>query len=68
MLIPVVNALDQLRPPAASVEDTRLAVAAIHQAMATEPLYGGAIRRSAGLTGVAASEPTAQLRWWCCRT
>jgi AcrR family transcriptional regulator len=64
MLNPVVEALHQLRPPAASLEDTRLAVAALHQAMATEPLYGSAFRRSAGLTGVAASDPTDQLRWW----
>lgn len=64
MLDPVVNALHQLRPPTASVEDTRLAVAALHQAMATEPLYGSAFRRSAGLTGAAATDPSAQLRWW----
>lgn len=64
MLDPVVDALHQLRPPAASIEDTRLAVAALHQAMALEPLYGSAFRRSAGLTGVAANDPTSQLRWW----
>ena len=64
MLDPVVQALHQLRPPTASLEDTRLAVAALHQAMATEPLYGSAFRRSSGLTGAAATDPTAQLRWW----
>jgi AcrR family transcriptional regulator len=64
MLNPIVEALHQLRPPAASLEDTRLAVAAFHQAMATEPLYGSAFRRSAGLTGDAAGDPTDQLRWW----
>lgn len=64
MLNPVVDALHQLRPPTASIEDTRLAVAALHQAMATESLYGKAFRRSAGLTGVAASNPTDQLHWW----
>jgi len=64
MLNPVVEALHQLRPPTASIEDTRLAVAALHQAIATESLYGSAFRRSAGLTGTAASDPTAQLRWW----
>lgn len=64
MLNPVVDALHPLRPPAASVEDTRLAVAALHQAMATEPLYGSAFRRSAGLTGAAANNSNAQLRWW----
>lgn len=64
MLDPVVDALHQLRPPTASIDDTRLAVAALHQAMVTEPLYGSAFRRSAGLTGTAASDPTTQLRWW----
>jgi AcrR family transcriptional regulator len=66
MLDPVVDALHALRPDAASipVEDTRLAVAAVHQALATEPLYGPAFRRSAGLTGPAISDSGAQLRWW----
>jgi len=64
MLNPVVEALHQFRPSAASTEDTRLAVAALHQAMATESLYGSAFRRSAGLTGVAATDPAGQLRWW----
>ncbi|WP_328322910.1 TetR family transcriptional regulator [Kribbella sp. NBC_00382] len=64
MLDPVVQALHELRPRGASIEDTRLAVAALHQAMATESLYGSAFRRSAGLTGTAASDSGAQLRWW----
>lgn len=66
MLAPVVDALHALRPDAADipVEDTRLAVAALHQALATEPLYGPAFRRSAGITGRAATAPTPQLRWW----
>lgn len=66
MLDPVVDALHALRPDAADipVEDTRLAVAALHQALATEPLYGPAFRRSAGLTGRAATTPAPQLRWW----
>ncbi|MFB4299988.1 TetR/AcrR family transcriptional regulator [Actinomadura sp. NTSP31] len=66
MLDPVVDALHALRPDAAAipVEDTRLAVAALHQALATEPLYGPAFRRSAGLTGRAATTPGPQLRWW----
>ncbi|WP_267242478.1 TetR/AcrR family transcriptional regulator [Streptomyces sp. PR69] len=66
MLDPVVDALHALRPDAAGtpVEDTRLAVAALHQALATEPLYGPAFRRSAGLTGRAATAPAPQLRWW----
>ncbi|GAA2137004.1 TetR/AcrR family transcriptional regulator [Actinomadura napierensis] len=66
MLDPVVDALHSLRPGAADipVEDTRLAVAALHQALATEPLYGPAFRRSAGITGRAATTPGPQLRWW----
>jgi TetR/AcrR family transcriptional regulator, repressor for neighboring sulfatase len=66
MLDPVVDALHALRPDAADtpVEDTRLAVAALHQALATEPVYGPAFRRSAGLTGRAAATPIPQLRWW----
>ncbi len=64
MLNPVVDALHRLRPPGSSIDDTRLAVAALHQAVATDGLYGTAFRRSAGLTGAAADDPTAQLRWW----
>ncbi|GAA0251407.1 TetR family transcriptional regulator [Saccharothrix mutabilis subsp. mutabilis] len=66
MLDPVVEVLHALRPDAAAVpvEDTRLAVAALHQALATEPLYGSAFRRSAGLTGEAATTSEPQLRWW----
>ncbi|MFD5245866.1 TetR family transcriptional regulator [Amycolatopsis sp. NPDC058340] len=64
MLDPVVDALHRLRPPAASLDDTRLAVAALHQAMATEALYGSDFRRSAGLTGAAAEDSSAQVRWW----
>ncbi|WP_306361998.1 TetR/AcrR family transcriptional regulator [Nocardia sp. CC227C] len=66
MLTPVVDALHALRPGAADipVDDTRLAVAALHQALATEPLYGSAFRRSAGLTGRAADSADVQLDWW----
>lgn len=64
MLDPVVEALHRLRPRQASIDDTRLAVAALHHAVATDCLYGAAFRRSAGLTGAAADDPTAQLRWW----
>ena len=66
MLDPVVDALHAARPDAddVPVEDTRLAVAALHQALATDPLYGSAFRRSAGITGRSATSPTAQLRWW----
>lgn len=66
MLNPVVEALHALRPDAADtpIDDTRLAVAALHQALATESLYGPAFRRSAGLTGRKATSPAPQLRWW----
>ncbi|MFC4909616.1 TetR/AcrR family transcriptional regulator [Actinomadura gamaensis] len=62
MLTPVVEALHALRPDAAHVpvEDTRLAVAALHQALALDPLYGREFRRSAGLP----DDASAQLRWW----
>jgi AcrR family transcriptional regulator len=66
MLDPVVEALHALRPGAADIplDDTRLAVAALHQALATESLYGPDFRRSAGLTGRAATASGPQLRWW----
>ncbi|WET80943.1 TetR/AcrR family transcriptional regulator [Amycolatopsis sp. QT-25] len=64
MLDPVVEALHRLRPPGSSLDDTRLAVAALHQAMATETLYGSDFRRSAGISGAAADDSAAQVRWW----
>src|SRR5918998_1579116 len=64
MLDPVVDALHRLRPPGSSLDDTRFAVAALHQGVATDTLYGSAFRRSAGLTGRAADDPASQLRWW----
>jgi AcrR family transcriptional regulator len=69
MLNPVVNALHQLRPVRngrrPSRSSTRLAVAALHQALATETAYGAAFRRSAGITDPDASRPGPQLKWWC---
>ncbi|MFJ1456357.1 TetR/AcrR family transcriptional regulator [Nocardia sp. N2S4-5] len=66
MLDPVVEALHALRPDAAGtpIDDTRLAVAALHQALATESVYGPAFRRSAGLTGRKATGHDPQIRWW----
>ncbi len=64
MLDPVVDALHRLRPPGSPLDDTRLAVAALHQAMATETLYGSDFRRSAGIAGAAADDSAAQVRWW----
>lgn len=69
MLQPVVDALHAQRvrrakAQAPALEDTRLAVAALHQALAVDPSYGAGFRRSAGLTGSAASESAAQVMWW----
>lgn len=64
MLAPVVDALHRLRPPGSCLDDTRITVAALHQAMATEALYGSAFRRSAGLTDAAANDPAAHVLWW----
>ncbi|WP_235783598.1 TetR/AcrR family transcriptional regulator [Amycolatopsis orientalis] len=64
MLAPLVDALHGLRPPGSPIDDTRLAVAALHQAMAMEALYGSDFRRSAGFTGEAADDPAAQIHWW----
>ena len=64
MLDPVVDAIHRLRPPGSSIEDTRFAVAALHQAMATEAIYGEAFRRSAGVPVAAAKDSSGQLRWW----
>ncbi|KAA2257536.1 TetR/AcrR family transcriptional regulator [Solihabitans fulvus] len=67
MLDPVVEALHAARRRRGGRprrEDTRLAVAALHQALATDPSYGAAFRRSAGIAADAAADPTAQRRWW----
>lgn len=63
MLDPVVDALHRRRPPGSSIDDTRRAVAALHQAVALDSLYGNAFRRSAGLTGASADDRTAHLQW-----
>jgi AcrR family transcriptional regulator len=68
MLEPVVDALHAARvregSTAADPNETRLAVAAMHQALALDPSCGAAFRRSAGLTGRAASDPGMYLEWW----
>jgi AcrR family transcriptional regulator len=67
MLQPVVDALHRerlRRDPSADVTDTQLAVAALHEALAVEPTFGPSFRRSAGITGRAATEPSAQVDWW----
>ncbi|WP_155980897.1 TetR/AcrR family transcriptional regulator [Nocardia sp. CNY236] len=42
-------------------EEIRLTVAALHQAMATQPLFGNEFRRSAGLD---AATPEPMIEWW----
>src|SRR5215212_2568606 len=68
LLDPVVDALHDARRRAGvrspRKEDTRLAVAAVHQALATEAVYGSAFRRSAGISPRTASSSTRQLAWW----
>jgi len=66
MLDPLVEALHARRPDRDQVviDDTRLAVAALHQALATETLYGPAFRRSAGISGPGADRSDDQRRWW----
>lgn len=64
MLDLLVRALHGRRPAGTALDDTRLAVAAFHQAVATEAVYGSAFRRSAGFEGRAVTDSDAQLRWW----
>ena len=68
LLGPVVDALHaaRRRSVGAGVEldETRLAVAAMHQALALEPLFGIEFRRSAGIGGRSASDSKAQRDWW----
>jgi AcrR family transcriptional regulator len=68
ILAPVVDALHAARRNSGGRRrtrgDTRLAVAALHQALATEPAYGAAFRRSAGIDEPDASRHRQQRRWW----
>lgn len=64
LLDPVVEALHRLRPPGSPIDDTRYAVAALHQAIALDDIYGTEFRRSAGLSSPAAADSTTQLDWW----
>lgn len=67
LLDPVVDALHAARADSRgqrpSKTETRLAVAALHQALATEPVYGDAFRRSAGLKP-ATNRARQQRNWW----
>ena len=48
----------------ADIAHTRLTLAAFHQAVALDPLYGEAFRRSAGVKAQAAKDSGPQLDWW----
>lgn len=50
--------------PAPDLLDTQLAVAAFHQAVALDSLFGEEFRRSAGLKSSAAKGGEQQLDWW----
>lgn len=65
LLEPVVQALHHRRRPVVPDDaETRVAVAALHHALATEPAFGPAFRRSAGLTGRSAVDAAATRAWW----
>lgn len=68
ILEPVVDVLHAARRKAGgrrpARDDTRLAVAALHQALATEPVYGADFRRTAGIKEPDVSRRHRQLRWW----
>ena len=49
---------------APDILDTRLAVAAFHNAVATDPLFGTEFRRSAGISGSREDGAELQLAWW----
>ncbi len=66
-LEPVVQILHTTRTRSGRpgpLADTRLAVAALHQALALDATYGAAFRRSAGVSASAASRPGPQRTWW----
>lgn len=58
------NFIRPARPVLRTPGNHRLAVAALHQALATDPAYGAAFRKSAGIDHPAAADPRAQRRWW----
>jgi AcrR family transcriptional regulator len=63
-LEPVVQVLHTARTRPGPLSDTRLAVAALHQALALDATYGAAFRRSAGISEAAAKRPGPQRTWW----
>ena len=72
LLDPLVDALHARRRAAAlqnhkerpSKTDTRLALAALHQAMFADALFGEAFRRSAGIQPARAGQSGPTRRWW----
>ncbi|MCE9521136.1 MAG: TetR family transcriptional regulator [Alphaproteobacteria bacterium] len=65
----VVQAIHKVRVArskgaARDILETRLAVAAFHQAIATDALFGEEFRRSAGVKASAAKGSEQQLTWW----
>ena len=64
LLEPVVDALHARRTPPASRDDTGLAVAALHQAVALESAYGAEFRRAAGFPADRAADAGPQMAWW----
>ncbi len=65
ILEPIVVALHRRRAdPTAELEDTRHAVAALHAAIALDPIYGDAFRASAGISSSSPTEPESTLQWW----
>ena len=56
--------LAQPKGPAPDIWDTWLGVAAFHNAIATDALFGQEFRRSAGVKASAAKGSDQQLEWW----
>lgn len=65
-VVDVIHAarLAQAKGPAPDITDTRLAVAAFHNAIATDALFGQEFRRSTGIKASAAKGSEQQLEWW----
>jgi AcrR family transcriptional regulator len=65
-IVDVIHAarLARTKGPAPDINDTRLAVAAFHAAIATDALFGQEFRRSAGIKASAAKGSEQQLEWW----
>ena len=67
MLAPLVDAVHARRGPTPDgrpprIEDTRLAIAALHSSLATDPIFGPLFRRSVGIDDPDAVD--AQVAWW----